>query len=230
MPTHRNRQMLLGGLPRPSGKATSRGFSRGQDACSINGWSRYEDWGDERWWARDGKPAAPWQVVQRLRGMLTDESLVPLSRWQLCLVTRLIPSASRWSNQSENQIRGQQRRDCKRCPSLARDTSSTHKVLHTAAARCEALFAELWRHIWRPQHNREKFDFDPLLTLLEDIAQQITLDRLQLAGRSNMSRPNRKLPNLYELWKNICQTAIGWRIVQIGWRIVNLQKRSYSHL
>ena len=52
-----------------------------------------------------------------------------------------------------------------------------------------------------------------------------------------MSLPNRNLPNLYELWKNICQTAIGWRIVQIcwrivqiGWRIVNSQKQSYSHL
>ncbi len=31
---------FLGGLPQPSGKATLRGFSRGQDACSIHGWSR----------------------------------------------------------------------------------------------------------------------------------------------------------------------------------------------
>ena len=52
-----------------------------------------------------------------------------------------------------------------------------------------------------------------------------------------MSLPNRNLPNLYELWKNIFQTAIGmrivqisWRIVQIGWQIVNLQNQSYSHL
>jgi len=45
--------------------------------------------------------------------------------------------------------------------------------------------------------------------------------------QSVMSRPKRNLPNLYELWKNICQTAIGWRIAQIGWRIVNLQKQSY---
>jgi hypothetical protein len=33
--------MILGGLPRLSGKATSRGFSRGHDACSIPGWSRF---------------------------------------------------------------------------------------------------------------------------------------------------------------------------------------------
>jgi hypothetical protein len=32
-------------------------------------------------------------------------------------------------------------------------------------------------------------DFDPLLTLLKDIAQQAILDRLQLDGRSSMSRP-----------------------------------------
>ena len=27
-----------------------------------------------------------------------------------------------------------------------------------------------------------------------------------------MSCPNRNLPNLYELWKNICQSTIGWRV------------------
>ena len=47
---------------------------------------------------------------------------------------------------------------------------------------------------------------------------------------SVISWPNRNLQNLFELLKYICQTAKGWRIVQISWRIVNLQKQSYSHL
>jgi hypothetical protein len=70
-----------------------------------------------------------------------------------------------------------------------------------------------------------KWCFPVVIGLGHTTAQSVILFHL------TMSLPNRNLPNLYELWKNTCQTAIGWlivqigwRIVQIGWRVVNLQK------
>ncbi len=62
------------------------------------------------------------------------------------------------------------------------------KALHTAAAHCEALFTGLGRDKRCPQRDHERVDHDPLLTVLEDIAQQGTLDCLELADRTSQCR------------------------------------------
>jgi hypothetical protein len=59
------------------------------------------------------------------------------------------------------------------------------EALHAAAARCEALRAELGQDTWCPQHDHERVDRDPLLVELKDIAQQGILNCLQLADRIN---------------------------------------------
>ena len=79
-------------------------------------------------------------------------------------------------------------------------------------------------------HNPSTYSTGCYPVILLSVGLQNTTALSIILFHSAMLRPNRILPNLYELWKNICQTAIGWWIVQIGWRIVNLQKQSYSHL